>query len=110
MERKILLTAVKPDSERCLIDAPAEHTIAFQGDAVDAPTLCCGHCEAELVIGVDRRRLANMVIECKGCGSFNDTRDPKRITLTTVEHREELARRAESNSRSSKSRMQSRRL
>lgn len=24
MERKILLTVVKPDSERCLIDAPAD--------------------------------------------------------------------------------------
>ena len=76
MERKILLTVVKPDSKRCLIDAPADRTIAFVGDAVDAPTLCCGHCEAELVLGVDRRRLTNMVIECKRCGCFNDTREP----------------------------------
>jgi hypothetical protein len=36
MKRKILLTVVKPDSERCLIDAPADRTIAFLGDAVDA--------------------------------------------------------------------------
>jgi len=76
MERKILLTVVKPDSERCLIDAPADRTIAFLGDAVDAPTLCCGHCEADLVVAVDRRRLANMVIECQRCGCFNDTREP----------------------------------
>src|SRR5262249_52744282 len=68
IERKILLTIVKPDSERCLIDARADRTIAFLGDAVDAPTLCCGHCEAALVVGVDRRRLANMIIECKRCG------------------------------------------
>jgi hypothetical protein len=76
MERRILLNVVKRDPERCLIDAAPDRTVAFQGDAVDAPTLCCGHCEAELVIGVDRQRLANMVIECKRCGSFNDTREP----------------------------------
>jgi hypothetical protein len=76
MERKILLTVVKRDSERCLIDAPPDRTIVFQGDAIDAPTLCCGGCEAELVVGVDRRRLTNMVIECKRCGCFNDTREP----------------------------------
>jgi len=75
MKRKILLTIVKRDSQRCLIDASADRTIAFQGDAVDAPTLCCGHCVAELVVGVDRRRLTNMVIECKRCGCFNDTRE-----------------------------------
>jgi len=76
MERRILLTVVKRDSERCLIDAPSDRTVAFQGDAIDAPILCCGECEAELVIGVDRRRLTNMVIECKRCGCFNDTREP----------------------------------
>ena len=59
MERRILLTVVKRDSERCLIDAPADHTVASQGDAVDAHTLCCGQCEAELVVAVDRRRLTN---------------------------------------------------
>lgn len=76
MERRILLTVVQRDPDRCLIDAAADRTIAFRGDAVDAPILCCGECEAELVVGVDRRRLTNMVIECKRCGSFNDTREP----------------------------------
>lgn len=76
MESKTLLAVVKRDSERCLIDAPADRTVAFQGDAVYAPTLSCGRCEAELVIGVDRRCLTNMVIECKRCGCFNDTREP----------------------------------
>lgn len=77
MERRILLSVVKRDPEHCLIDAAADRTVAFQGDDVDAPILCCGNCEAELVIGVDRRRLTNMVIECKRCGSFNDTREPR---------------------------------
>jgi len=76
MERRILLRVVKRDPERCLIDATAEKTVVFRGDAVDAPILCCGHCRAELVIGVDRPRLTNMVIECKRCGSYNDTRAP----------------------------------
>ena len=76
MERRILLRVVKRDPERCLIEAPADHTVAFQGDAVDAPILCCGNCHAELVVGVDRRRLTNMVIECRRCGSFNDTHEP----------------------------------
>ena len=77
MERRILLSVVKRDPERCLIDAAADYTVAFQGDAVDAPVLCCGRCEAELVVGVDRPRLTNMVIECKRCGSYNDTRAPR---------------------------------
>jgi hypothetical protein len=76
MKRRILLTVVQRDSERCLIDAPTNQTVAFQGDSVDAPTLCCGQCEAELVIGIDRPRLTNMVIQCKRCGSCNDTRQP----------------------------------
>jgi hypothetical protein len=75
MERRIFLSVVQGDPERCLIDAATDRTVAFQGDAVDEPILCCGHCEAELVIAVDRRRLTNMVIECKQCGSFNDTRE-----------------------------------
>jgi hypothetical protein len=75
MERRILLSVVERDPERCLIEAAADGTVAFRGDAVDAPILCCGHCQAELVVGVDRRRLTNMVIECKRCGSYNDTRD-----------------------------------
>lgn len=75
MERRILLSVVKRDQERCFIEAAADRTVAFQGDAVDAPILCCGHCQADLVVGVDRRRLTNMVIECKRCGSYNDTRD-----------------------------------
>jgi hypothetical protein len=76
MERRIVVTVVKRDSERCLIDAPLIATIAFRGDAVDAPTLCCRHCEAELVVTVDRRRLTNMVIECKQRGYFNNTSEP----------------------------------
>ncbi len=76
MERRILLSIVKRDPERCLIDAASDRTVAFRGDAVDAPILCCGHCQAELVVGVDRRRLTNMVIKCKRCGSYNDTREP----------------------------------
>lgn len=73
--RKIALRVVHRDPERCLIDAASDDTVAFRGDAVDAPTLCCGECGAALVVAVDRRRLTNMVIECKRCGSFNDTRD-----------------------------------
>lgn len=78
MERRIFLSVVERDPERCLIEAPADHTVAFQGDALDAPILCCGNCQAELVVGVDRRRLTNMVIECKRCGSYNDTQEPNR--------------------------------
>ena len=50
MKRRILLTVVQRDSERCLIDAPADRTVAFQGDAVDTSTLCCGQCEANSLL------------------------------------------------------------
>ena len=74
MIRKLLLRVVTPDVERCTIDA-ADHSVAFKGDALDAPQLCCGACEAPLVIGIDRRNLSNMIIECHRCGAFNDTRE-----------------------------------
>jgi hypothetical protein len=75
MARKIYLKIVIRNAERCLIDAIPGDTVAFRGDAVDAPTLCCGLCQVPLAIAVDRRHLTNMVIECGGCGSFNDTRE-----------------------------------
>ena len=75
MHRKICLKVVSRDSERCLIDAEIHDTVAFRGDAVDAPVLCCGHCEAPLAIAVDRRSLTHMVIECGRCGSLNRTRE-----------------------------------
>ncbi len=74
MARKVLLRVVGQDKDRCTINA-ADDTVAFRGDAVDAPDLCCGSCEALLVTGVDRSTLTNMVIECKQCGAFNDTRE-----------------------------------
>lgn len=74
MSRRILLRVVAADGDRCTINA-ADYSVAFRGDAVDAPDLCCGSCEAQLVIGVDRRTLTNMVIECNECGAFNDTRE-----------------------------------
>jgi hypothetical protein len=73
--REIRLKVVSRDQEHCLIDAAANDTVAFQGDAVDAPTLCCGNCGAPLAIAVDRQHLTSMTIECKRCGSFNATRD-----------------------------------
>jgi hypothetical protein len=73
--RTIRLRVVRRNPESCVIDAAADDTVAFRGDAIDAPTLCCGSCNAPLVVAVDRRRLTNMVIECKRCGSFNDTRE-----------------------------------
>jgi hypothetical protein len=75
MDRKICLKVVPRDSEYCLIDADSYDTVAFRGDAVDAPVLCCGNCEAPLGIAVDRSRLTHMVIECGRCGSFNRTRE-----------------------------------
>ena len=75
MVRKIFLKIVIRNPERCLIDAILGDTVAFRGDAVDAPTLCCGKCLVPLAIAVDRRSLTNMVIECGACGSFNDTRE-----------------------------------
>jgi len=73
--RTILLKIVPRDTERCLIDSAVHDTVAFRGDAVDAPILCCGFCEAPLAIAVDRRSLTNMVIECGKCGSCNQTRE-----------------------------------
>jgi hypothetical protein len=73
--RKIFLKLVPRDLERCLIEAPKNDTVAFRGDAVDAPVLCCGHCHAPLVVAVDRRHLTNMVIECGGCWNLNRTRE-----------------------------------
>jgi hypothetical protein len=73
--RKIFLKLVPRDMERCLIEASKDGTVAFRGDAVDAPVLCCGNCHAPLVVAVDRRHLTNMVIECCRCGNFNRTRE-----------------------------------
>lgn len=74
--RKILLRVVQQNKNICNIDAArSRDTVAFRGDAVDAPVLCCGNCTAPLTIGVDRMTLTNMQIECTRCGSFNDTRD-----------------------------------
>ena len=76
MRRKILLRVVAQNKDACNIDAPrSQDTIAFRGDAVDAPTLCCGNCTAPLAIGIDRMTLTNMQIQCRRCGSFNDTRE-----------------------------------
>ncbi|HTS77434.1 MAG TPA: hypothetical protein VMG40_14580 [Bryobacteraceae bacterium] len=73
--RMIFLKVVPQDAERCLIEAPIDDTVAFRGDAVDAPVLGCGKCHAPLVVAVDRRCLTNMVIECGRCGNFNRTRE-----------------------------------
>jgi hypothetical protein len=75
MNRKIRLRAVGLDAKQCTIDASRDDSIAFRGDAVDAPTLCCAVCEAALVIGVDRGTLVNAIIVCKRCGTANDTRE-----------------------------------
>ena len=75
MVRNISLRVVPRDVERCLINAAARGTVAFRGDAIDAPVLCCGKCGAPLAVAVDRRRLTNMVIECGSCGSCNQTSD-----------------------------------
>jgi hypothetical protein len=74
VNRRILLETIAWNPDRCVIDPAADDSVAFRGDAVDAPTLCCGNCEAELVIGVDRSTLTNMTIVCKRCGALNDTR------------------------------------
>ena len=71
MVHSILLNVVPRDAERSLIDTAALNTVAFRGDADDAPVLCCGKCLAPLAVGVDRRSLASMVIECGSCGSCN---------------------------------------
>ena len=73
--RRIFLKLVPRDSERCLIEASIDDTVAFRGDAVDAPVLCCGYCRVPLIVAVDRRHLTNMVIECGRCGNFNRTRE-----------------------------------
>ena len=75
MRRKIMLHPIACDPRQSTIDASRVDSVAFRGDAVDAPTLCCGVCEAPLVIGVDRSTLTNTVIVCKRCGTSNDTRE-----------------------------------
>lgn len=75
MERRIKLRPVNRDPEQCTIDAARIDSVAFRGDAVDAPTLCCGVCDADLVIGVDRDTLTNSIIVCKRCGTPNETRE-----------------------------------
>jgi hypothetical protein len=71
-----MLRVVEQNREACNINAARSlDTIAFRGDAVDAPVLCCGNCTAPLATGVDRITLTNMQIECRRCGSFNDTRE-----------------------------------
>ena len=75
MERRIKLRPVNRDPEQCTIDASRADSVAFRGDAVDAPTLCCGVCDTDLVIGVDRSTLANSLIVCKRCGTPDETRE-----------------------------------
>ncbi len=75
MERRIKLRPIGRDAGQCTIDASRADSVAFRGDAVDAPTLCCGVCEADLVVGVDRETLTNSIIVCKRCGTPNETRE-----------------------------------
>ncbi len=47
-------------------------TVAMSGEDPLAPDICCGWCGAPLARSLPRQQLGNRVLQCNGCGAFND--------------------------------------
>jgi hypothetical protein len=55
-----------------MLNNDGDGTIIFAGYDVGL-ALTCGSCASELVVGMKRESITGIVIQCKKCGSFNDT-------------------------------------
>ena len=65
----------EPEIEgRAVLSYQGEGTVLISGPEVGAPNLCCGSCGALLVTGFAPTGIANVVLHCNRCSSFNDTR------------------------------------
>lgn len=47
-------------------------TVLIQGYTSEI-ALCCGNCEAPIIIGVEPKQIIGVVFKCNSCGAFNDT-------------------------------------
>lgn len=48
-----------------------EGTIVFTGYEVGLAMLC-GRCKSQLIVGIPRENIQNIVIRCRGCGAYNE--------------------------------------
>ena len=62
----------EPDpNTRSVFIYDGEGTTVFTGYEVGV-ALICGQCKSNLVVGMRRKNIRNVVIRCKGCGAFNE--------------------------------------
>lgn len=62
----------EPDpNTRTVFIYDGEGTICFSGYEVGLE-LVCGSCESQLVIGIPKANIENIVIRCKNCGNYNE--------------------------------------
>lgn len=62
----------EPDPDtRSVFIYEGEGTVVFAGYQVGL-ALVCGSCKSHLVVGIPRENIQNIVIRCKGCGSYNE--------------------------------------
>lgn len=62
----------EPDPDtRTVFIYQGEGTVAITGYEVGL-ALLCGGCKSQLVIGVPKVNIHNIVIRCNGCGAYNE--------------------------------------
>lgn len=62
----------EPDpNTRTVFIYKGEGTTCFSGYEVGVE-LVCGSCKSQLVVGIPRANIKNIVIRCKNCGSYNE--------------------------------------
>jgi hypothetical protein len=83
-KNKLLLVAIKepPSETRATMTPDIGRAVFFTGSEV-VPNWQCGKCERILVSGSRRERLADVVLKCPWCGTFNDT---SRSTARAAKH------------------------
>lgn len=70
---KIMLKVIpEPDPDtRSVFIYKGEGTIVFTGYQVGL-ALLCGNCKSQLVVGIPRDVIHNVVIRCQGCDAYNE--------------------------------------
>jgi predicted RNA-binding Zn-ribbon protein involved in translation (DUF1610 family) len=72
-ERCRLQVIPEPDPDtRSVFALTGAGTILIQGDACGL-SMDCGKCGASLIVGLKRKQVHGLVLNCSSCGAFNDT-------------------------------------
>lgn len=62
----------EPDPDtRTLFIYEGEGTVCFSGYEIGL-ALICGNCKSQLVVGIPKANIENIVIRCKKCGKYNE--------------------------------------